>query len=218
MKLIALCAALVIPSSASALTFTLGVELDTGLTDVFGTVDVTENAGALDFVVTLDPNVVGPTADLHVLYFNLVDPVTSLGVGNTNAPLREYQIITNPRVSNGAGSSFDFGVFFGYGPLESGNLVLQRASFTLFADVPLTVDSLMESSFTSGAIETELATHVQGTTLTTGENAETIGAVVPEPSTGLLVLLGVTSIAARRHLGPARVGATRLGATGSARS
>ena len=66
---------------ANALTFSLDVELDTGLTGDFATVEITENAGALDFTITLNTDLLGPDADLNELYFTIVlSNVTILSV------------------------------------------------------------------------------------------------------------------------------------------
>jgi hypothetical protein len=191
------CLALLIPTPASALGILLDVEFDTGAAGSFATVDISEAAGDLDFEVTLDPSL-GSQADLHILYFNLVgDPTLSLSA--TNAGSTEYTIEENPAVVGGAGSAFDYGVDFGNGAGPPGNGVLALATFTISASVPLHLDDLLESSFASGgSIEVHLALHVQGTDLIQGADSETVGGLVPEPATVILVATGLLAIAVGR--------------------
>ncbi len=196
---------LLYPFAASALVVSLVIELDTGLTADFVRVDIIENGDhALDFIITVDTDLLGADADLSVFYFNidssLVDP-EGLRIGSTDAPATEYRLATARGVRGGSGSAFDFDIHFGNGAGSRGNGVLQVASFTLTG---LTLESLAESSFASGgSIEIGLAAHVQGTSLIPGATAETLGGsfpTVPEPATGLMALLGLLLLAARRHM------------------
>jgi hypothetical protein len=98
------------------------------------------------------------------------------------------------------GLHFHWGVNFGNGAGASGNGELKTASFTLFANAPLSIADLMASSFASGgSIEIFMATHVQGTSFVECVNSETVGAVVPEPSTGLLLMAGLGLLAHSRR-------------------
>jgi hypothetical protein len=190
------------PTTASALSFTLSTELDTGVTGPFASVDLTESAGTLAFVITLDLDELGPSADLHQFYFNLTGNVVGLAISDTNAPNYPYSLAANPSIAGGAGSSFDWGVSFDNGGGAPGNGRLQIAEFTLSANQGLTIGQLIESSFASGGdIEINMAAHVQGTSLLTGASSETIGGIVPipEPSTGLLFLTGLMGLAAQRR-------------------
>lgn len=189
-------------ASASALTIPLTVEFDTGLIGNFGTIEVQEQAGALEFIVSLDTASLGASSDLNTLYFNVVRGVTGLRLTETNAPVTEYELSLEPPVRGGAGSDFDVVVLFGNGAGAKGNFVLQTATFTLVADEPLGIDSLRESSFAhNGSIEAGFAVHVQGTSLLEGADSETVGArPVPEPRTGLLMLAGLLALPARARL------------------
>lgn len=190
------------PANASALSFTLNTELDTGATGPFASVDLTENAGTLAFVITLDLDELGPSADLHAFYFNLTGNVTGLGISDTNSPNSPYALVASPPIAGGAGSSFDWGVSFGNGGGPPGNGRLQIAEFTLSANEHLTIEQLIESSFASGGeIAIDMAAHVQGTSLLTGASSETIGGIVPipEPSTGLLFVAGLIGLAVQRR-------------------
>ena len=202
--------ALIASGTAGAVTFDLDTEFDTGATGPFATVGISENAGALDFSISLDIDELGPDADLHAFYFNFVGDDTGLAISNTNAPNTEYLLGANPSVDGGAGSSFDWGVDFGDGAGSPGNGELLTALFSLTADQALTIQNLLGSSFASGdTIEVHMAAHIQGTSALTGATSETIGGLVPEPSTGLLVLSGLAMLAVRGNLAGSSRGARR---------
>jgi hypothetical protein len=199
------CLFLMFPFAANAITIPLDIELDTGMTGDFVSIEITPNGDqALDFVITLNTDLLGSDADLNVLYFNIdgaVPDLDDLGIELTNAPFTEYRLTAARGVRGGAGSTFDYSIHFGNGSGSHGNGVLQVASFTLTG---LTLESMAESSFAAGgSIEIDLAAHVQGTNLTRGANSETLGGsfpAVPEPSTGLLALFGLLLLGARRHI------------------
>jgi hypothetical protein len=192
-----------LPAPALALDFSLDIEFDDGLTRSYGNVGVSERDGELDSIITLT-DALGPNSDLHdlhELYFNVIGNTDGLGITNTNALSyeTEYELICGPHVAGGAGSTFHWGVNFGNGAGEPGNGELKTASFTLFANEPLSIADLMESTFASGgSIEIVMATHVQGTSLVEYTDAETVGTLVPEPSTGLLLMTGLGLLAASR--------------------
>jgi hypothetical protein len=199
------CLFLMFPFAANAITIPLDIELDTGLTGDFVSVEIVANgADALDFIITIDTDLLGAGADLNELYFNIDDALADpdgLGIELTNAPVTAYRLTTARSVRGGAGSSFDFSINFGAGAGAHGNGVLQVASFTLTG---LTLESLVESSFASGgSIEIGLAAHVQGTSLYPGATSETLGGnfpSVPEPATGTMTLFGLLLLAARRQM------------------
>ncbi len=182
------------PGTAGALTFDLNTEFDTGVTGPFSTVEIDEQAGALNFVISLNLDPLGADSDLHVFYFNLDAAITGLTIGDTNAPTTEYVLSPDPSVAGGAGSAFDWEVHFGNGAGAKGNGKLRSASFTLTADQDLSIADLLLSSFASGnTIEAQMAAHIQGTSTLTGASSETIGGMassvqpIPEPSTAALV-------------------------------
>jgi hypothetical protein len=186
--------------TAQAFSFPLNVEFDDGLVGTYGNVEVTEVGGDLLFQITLDPSL-GPDADLHVLYFNLVGSPSGLAISSTDVVNTAYELLVSPSVAGGAGSSFEYGVHFGNGAGPKGNGVLQSASFLLSADGPLAVADLLQSSSTSQKIEVYLATHVQGTALVKGSKSETVGSLVPEPAASALLGLGMAGllVAGRRR-------------------
>jgi hypothetical protein len=186
------------PDSASAMSFYLDVEFDTGQVGSFARVTVDEDAGDLDFRIELT-DALGDQADLHELYFNLLGSFTGVAITTTDAPQTPYTLTSNPSVRGGAGADFDYGVNFGNGAGDPGNGVLSTATFRLTADQPLSIAALLESTFASGgSIESQIAAHVQGTELFSNADSETVGGVVPEPATGLLAALGLAAMAALR--------------------
>jgi hypothetical protein len=162
-----------------AATLPLTVEFDTGATAKFGTVVVTEDGtGALSFDVTIHPHVLGPRADLHMLYFNLEGPVPGLAIATWDPVYTLYSLRTRPAVAGGAGSRFDFAVHFGNGASRSGNGVLQHARFTLYATHALSLHQLLPLSSTSRGIVVNMAAHVQGTSFAKGAGSETVGGLL----------------------------------------
>jgi hypothetical protein len=183
--------------SASAYTFNLVYEFD-GVLPVqsYGTVDVTQNNGDLDFVVTADTSTLGSNADINVLYFNLIDGFTGLNILTSNASTTEYEFIgPDPSVRGGAGADFDWGVDFGSGGGSKGNGILHLATFTLSADQDLQISHLFEFSDPNNTPSVNLAVHFQNTD--TPYDSETVGAAVPIPAaawllgTGLIGLIGL---------------------------
>jgi hypothetical protein len=188
-------AALIAAAPASALSIQLDREFDAGTVGNHLTLTVTESAGALDFVLSLAGTDLGPGADLHEFYFNLVGTPTNVQISNTNAPTTAYALSSNPSVAGGAGSSFEYGVNFGNGGGGPGNGVLKTASFRIAATEPLTLASLAQASSTSSGIIVNFAAHLQGTSFVAGSTSETVGGVVPEPSTALLLAAGLLGLA-----------------------
>jgi hypothetical protein len=194
---LALLAALVLATQAAALSVPLTREFDAALPDAgYATVAVTQNGEDLDFSIVLGGEL-GPGEDAHRFYFNLIGEFTGLEIISSNAPGIEYRVRARPRVAGGAGSAFDFAVNLGNGAGRRGNGVLTQAAFTLSADQPLSPSDLLENSLTRTGIEAEMALHVQGTN--TRHRSETVGGASPEPSTALLLALGLSALAVRRQ-------------------
>jgi hypothetical protein len=186
-------------SSASALTIPLNVEFDNGTIGNYGSVDVTESGGDLDFSVSLAGTILGAGADLHEFYFNLLGTFTGVTISDTNAPNTAYTLALNPTVAGGAGSSFEYGVNFGDGAGPPGNNVLELATFTISANEALTLAALNQTSSTAGSgVTVNVAAHVQGTSLP-GADSETVGGVVPEPGTFALLATGLGALAFARR-------------------
>ena len=198
--LVILWVALMVSGTAAAVSFDLNTEFDTGVTGPYATVEISENDGALDFLISLNLDELGPAADLQTFYFNFADDFVGPAISDTNAPNTEYVLVADPEVTGGAGSSFDWAVEFGNGAGEMGNDTLQVASFTLSAFGDLSITHLLKMSSTAGgALQVQMAAHIQGTSLVTGASSETIGGVVPEPSTAVLVGLGIAVLAIVRR-------------------
>lgn len=200
-----LCAALALPAaSAHALAFTLDVELDDGLIGAYADVSVVEEDMGLRFEIALR-DALGPGADLHSFYFNLVDGVPDLQIQSDDPVNTAYVLSQAPPVAGGAGSSFDWGVHFGNGAGPPGNGVLQSASFRIEpvdSGLTLALDALLNadpSLAAGGTILVDAVAHVQGTSLVAGSSSEAVGGMVPEPSTGLMLALGLTLVVGRRQ-------------------
>ncbi len=184
----------VLPSApAEALTVPLSFELDAGVEGDFGSIRIEEDgSGGLFFEITLGPDL-GPDVDLHYFYFNIDAP--DLAIASGNPVNTAYRLEANLTVRGGAGSSFDYSVFFGNGAGPPGNGTLQTASFTLFSSsVDLSLADLAELSNTSQGLESNFAVHVQSTS--TPANSETVGAIIPEPTSFALLACGLFGLAA----------------------
>lgn len=196
-------ALLLAPGSAQAVDFSLNVEFDDGVSGSFADVSVVEEDMGLRFEIALQ-DALGPDADLHVFYFNLEGGVPELQIESDDPVTTAYVLEQAPSVAGGAGSDFDYGVHFGNGAGGRGNGVLQFASFLVSpvdTSLSLGLDAFLNAATSAaqgGSILANAAAHVQGTSLVRGANSETVGGVVPEPSTGLLLACGLLLAAGRR--------------------
>lgn len=189
-----------LPGPAQALTLPLTFEFDDGVQGDYGTIVIEENgSGGLFFEITLGPDL-GSNADLHYFYFNLLTDVPDLVISSTDSVATAYSLAADSSVRGGAGSSFDYSVFFGNGGGPPGNGTLQTATFTLSSSsTQLSLADLFELSNTSQGLEANFAAHVQSTSTPAG--SETVGAVIPEPASLALLACGLLGLAAagRRH-------------------
>lgn len=165
-----------IPAMAEELA--LGVELSTGKTADFGTVNVTEDGGGLRFEVRVNPMVAGLRADLHRLYFNLHQPTTNLTVETLDGATKPYTLRRGNRASGSGGAFFDWCVDFGSGAsTKNGNGVLQHASFRIVGGVqPLAMDDIMPMSVSRAKVSVQMATHLQNASVD-GQSVATVGGV-----------------------------------------
>jgi hypothetical protein len=187
--------------AAQAVTIPLDVELDTGVTDNWGTIEVAETANhSLLFEIHLSP-ALGPNADIHNFYFNLAGDAVATEVVTLDPVLWNYSLRVDPPVNGGAGTDFDYAVFFGNGAGRRGNRILQDVHFELLG-VNLDVDALTSAfSTTASGIPVLFALHVQGTDTYLGADSETVAAMVPEPGTALLLAVGLIPLALVRREG-----------------
>ena len=199
-RILGLVCALVLASAAGgaqAVPFLLNVELDTGATDSWGTLEVEETAaGSLLFEIHLN-DALGPDADLHKFYFNLACDAVATDVVTLDAVARDYKLRADPPVNGGAGTDFDYAVSFGNGAGRRGNGILPDAHFEILGQ-NLDLAALTSTFSTSASgIAAFFAVHVQGTETYLGADSETVVATVPEPGTVLLLALGLIPLALR---------------------
>lgn len=205
---IGLCAAL---GATPAVALPLGVEFDTGNGGNFADVEISKVGNDLFFTITTNvaPNTdLGSGADLQDFYFNLTGGFTGASISSTDSQHAngQYELSPSPSVKGAAGSSFDFGVNFGNGAGAPGNGTLQLATFTLMADQELFLSSLAELSSTNNAGDVNFAAHFQGTSWA-GDlmaDSETVGGVIPEPATALLLAFGLVGLGQAGRVRPQR--------------
>ena len=192
-------------AAAASTSATLEVQLGPQKTGNYGSVEVTEVQGGLDFVITLNP-ALGNKADLREFYFNLPDQFSGVHLtdsgcdgGSCNSP---FQLERNKSTSGGASSRFDYRVSFGNGGGSKGNGTLQEASFHIDANTALSLTpSPFDPSFTSRHLGVIFAAHVPGAKGVAATIGATSATLVPEPGTAALFglgLLGLTWVGRRR--------------------
>ncbi len=191
---------------SASISFDLTAELDTGVRATFGSVTVTEIIGGdLEFVIEIDPLVLGPASDVHLFYFNLDDSFDDVVIssflavdssGLEQPPSTPYELMADPSVAGGMALEFDYEVSFGNGRGGRGNGQLIGASFTLSADRQLVVGDLEASSATTPEGDPiHVAVHVQGSR----QVRATIVGTLTEPGTSLLLAAGLAALAGSRR-------------------
>jgi len=188
-------------SAAASLEVPLVVALRDGSLGSYGSIRVEELAGGdLGFEITLSPSL-GPRADLHELYFNLVDGLARAELEveqprcNGHGCNRPLRLRESRRLRWGGKARFDFRVDFGHGPGPRGNGQLLSASFVLDGDEPLALADLLEQTApTAQGTEALFAASVQSARREKRLAMETVAAV-PEPETAALMLLGLAGLA-----------------------
>jgi hypothetical protein len=186
-------------ASAASTSATLGVQLGPQKTGNYGTVQVNEVSGGLEFKISLASSV-GRNADLHEFYFNLPSQVaglrlTSSGCGSGSCDTL-FQLESGKPTSGGAGARFDYRVSFGDGGSKQGNGNLQVATFRVEANGPLQlIPTPFDASFTSRDLAVIFAAHVPGIRRVAAGIGSTSAVVVPEPATAVLFGLGLLGIA-----------------------
>lgn len=186
-------------AQADSLTFDFIYEFDGNSNGDYGQVTVTEVGGDLHFTITRGPDL-GPNADLHEFYFNLVGSFTGLSISSTDPQHAngQYALTLPASEAGGAGFSFDAEVNFGNGSGPPGNGTLVTGTFTLSADQNLTLAAIMETSTGNNVpVPILFAAHFQDTSAFEGADSETVGAPIPLPGAAWLfgsALLGFPAI------------------------
>ncbi|MCK9295196.1 MAG: PEP-CTERM sorting domain-containing protein [Desulfobulbaceae bacterium] len=192
-------------ASAQALTIDLNYEFDGDLptTNSYGTVEITESGGDLNFVITANTVLLGSDADIHEFYFNLINAPTNLAI-TLGAPVSTLD--DSPTIAGGGNLDFDYSINFGDGAPS-----YDQVSFTLSAVQTLSISDLYQWSYPNNTPQVLMAVHFQATTennLIGMGDSETIGgdvAPVPEPATMLLFgtgLAGLAGFARKKYSSP----------------
>jgi hypothetical protein len=167
--------ALALPSSSAE--YPLRDALDGSAIADFGLVRVEEDGqGGLFFSVSLNPDNLGDSADLHRLYFNLGGSLDGISGVTDDAYRTPYEIIKYPPVAGGAGIDFDLAVDFGKGAGKKGNGVLQQATFHVRAARPLSLADFGRESSTARRSAFAVTAHVQGSEISS------VGGVLAVPA------------------------------------
>ncbi|MBB6429623.1 PEP-CTERM sorting domain-containing protein [Algisphaera agarilytica] len=195
-------------ATSSGVTIDLVYEFDgnsPGGTTSFGTVMLVQNGGLVDVTITANTaNLSG--GDIHEFYFNLPDTINANDLvlsnsgGTSDRPIGTFTLLgPNPSIAGGGGASFDTGVSFGNGGGPPGNGILTAATFSLTVAGGLLVGDLVpELSTPNNTPPVHLAVHFQDTDIF-GADSETVGGMVPEPSSVALLALGLGGLAVRSH-------------------
>jgi hypothetical protein len=163
--------------ASSAADYSLRDALDGSAVGDFGLVSVEEDGrGGLVFAVSLNPDNLGRSADLHRLYFNLGGSLEGISGVTEDAYRTPYEIIKHPPVAGGAGIDFDVAIDFGKGAGKKGNGVLQRATFHVRAARALSLDDFGDESSTARGSAFAVAAHIQGSEISS------VGGVLVAPA------------------------------------
>lgn len=192
-------AAAPVDAAANGITsLPIGIELGPQRTGPFGTLQLEDVAGDVEFTILLNTAVLGSHANLHEFYLNLPDgydpdddAIESSVVCNVSDCEADFE--EGRSVRGGAGADFDFSLLFDV----DGNDRIHTATFVLPG---LTVQQVLDAAFaepgvTGRGLEVLFAAHVQGSGHGRGSAAATIGVPVPEPGTAALFALGVAGLA-----------------------
>ncbi len=186
----ALSAGLMAAGAATAQTFPLTLELQTGQVDDFGVVHVAADIdGALVFDVEIDPDRVGVDASLRRLFFNLLPEPSALDIESLDdeQPHRLVVRESNRKLAR-SGARFDWRVDF-VPPKRKGSAgraqadAFRRVRFRILADSPLVVEDLLPLSVTRDGEPLQMVVDLKrGRTPDGGDRVRWVGGVYEAPS------------------------------------
>jgi hypothetical protein len=192
------------PADALAMGLPIEVELGPQRTGPFGTLELADVGGGVEFTILLNTSVLGSQANLHEFYFNLPDSFDFdeddiAATLDCNVSDCELEFDEGRSVRGGAGADFGFSLNF-----DAGNERIHSVSFVLPG---LTAQDVLDAALASPGVtgrglEVLFAAHVQGSGAGHGSASATIGVPVPEPGATALLAVGLAGLgfAGRRRV------------------
>ena len=188
-----LVSSLITSGLATAQTFPLLVELQTGQVDDFGIVRVEADPdGALVFDIEMDSERIGERASIRRLFFNLLPETSELWVEALGDDALDRVVVRRAnRTLARSGARLDWRIDFHQsmkadrrrgGPVQ--DAPFHHVRFRIFADAPLAVDDLLPISLTRDKMPVQMVVDMKQARTPEGERVRWVGGVyepTPEP-------------------------------------